>query len=54
MLGDVFWEYFIYVHTVHFDMRADTEWERKNKWNMIVTHTGPFSLSRLSLYSFQK
>lgn len=54
MLGDVFWENLIYVHTEHFDMRADSEWERKIKWNMTVTHTTPFSLFRLSLHSFQK
>lgn len=49
MLGDVFWENLIDVHTVHFDMRADSEWERKIRWNMTITHTSPFSL-----YSFQK
>lgn len=31
MLGDVFWENLIYVNTVHFDMRADNESERKIK-----------------------
>lgn len=29
MLGDLLGENLIYVHTVHFDMRADSEWKGK-------------------------
>lgn len=50
MSGDVFWEYLIYVKFVCFDMKAESEWERKVKGNMTVPHKIPFSLSILSLY----
>lgn len=38
MSGDVFWEYLIYVKFVCFDMRVESEWERKVKGNMTVPH----------------
>lgn len=46
----MFWEYLIYVKCVRFDVRVDSEWERKVKGNMTVPHKVPFSLSMLSSY----
>lgn len=49
MSGDVFWEYLIYVKFVSFDMKVESEWERKVKGNMTVPDKIPFFLM-LSLY----
>lgn len=44
MSGDVFWEYLIYVKFVSFDMKVESEWERKVKGNMTVPDKIPFFL----------